>query len=412
MDASPLRWIDREPRRGVRVRSLDAPVPQALSLELSAHRELLAHWVKDDAATRTRPVLLKQAAGAGIERVEAVCEQLLRTGWIERRERLQGGHWHWDSINWRDLDRLRELLGVTGRQHRAAQRESLLQEAQAWLAARRESGTQAPADPDLLDEMDQAFSQLAQDTALRHEALATRVALVQALAEWSDSGAQGLRRDFALKARGDTKSIGAADWRWLEASFDLERLRISPFAPQLWMAGTASLQWASGRVDLAPLHVVGLTLTDVLQMQRMEAPPSSYWLVENRASFERQAQGLAPGVMLLWLPGRPSSAWLEAIGHLLRLAPAPARVSADADPAGVDIACTVGALWEAQGLGWEPHRMGLAQWESTAQRWGLNDHDRSLIERLLARSELQPELRALCEAMRREGRKAEQESWL
>lgn len=408
MDVGALRWLDKETRRGWRVRSLDAPVPQALSLELSAHKDLLARWVKEDAATRTRPVLLKRAAGAGIERVEAVCDQLLRAGWIERGERLQGGHWHWDSINWRDLDGLRRLLGVTGRQDRAAQRESLLQEAQAWLAARSAD----KADPDLLDEMAQAFAQLAQDTALRHAALATRVALVRALADWSDSGAQGLRRDFALKAMGDTKSIGAADWRWLEACFDLDRLRISPFAPQLWMAGTASLQWPSGRTDLAPLHVVGLTLTDVSQVQRLEAPPNSYWLVENRASFERQAQGLSPGVMLLWLPGRPSSAWLEAVGHLLRLAPAPAQVSADADPAGVDIACTVGSLWEAQGLAWEPHQMGLAQWASTSQRWALNDHDRSLIERLLARSDLRPELRALCEAMRREGRKAEQESWL
>lgn len=409
MDAGTLRWLDKETRRGLRVRCLDAPVPQDLSLELSAHRDLLARWVKEDAATRTRPVLLKQAAGAGIERVEAVCEQLLRAGWIERRERLQGGHWHWDSIIWRDLDGLRRLLGVTGRQDRAAQRQALLQEAQAWLAARR---SLEEADPDLLDEIAQALAQLAQDTALRHEALATRLALVQALAEWNDSGAQGLRRDFALKARGSTKSIGAADWRWLESSFDLERLRISAFAPLLWMAGTASLQWPQGRVDLAPLHVAGLPLADVLRMERVDDAPLRYWLVENRTSFERQAQELPAGELLLWLPGRPSTAWLEAVAHLLRLAPAPARISADADPAGVDIACTVGALWQAQGLAWEPHQMGLAQWSSTSQRWDLNDHDRRLIERLLARTDLRPQLRDLCEAMQREGRKAEQEAWM
>lgn len=411
MDASTLRWIDKETRRGVRVRSLDAQVPQALSLDLSAQRELLARWARGDAAKRTRTVLLKEAAGAGIERVDALCEQLLRAGWIERGERLQGGHWHWDWIAWRDLDGLRRLLGVTGKQHRAAQRESLLQEAQAWLAA-RSAGTQALADPDLLDEMEQAFAQLAQDSALRHDALAVRVRLVQALAEWSDSGAQGLRRDFALKARGTTKSIGAADWRWLEACFDLERLRISPFAPLLWLAGTVSLQWPAGRVDLAALHVAGLPLADVLRAQRVEQAPSGYWLIENRASFERQAQSLPPGQLLLWLPGRPSALWLEAVGQLLRLAPAPARISADADPAGVDIACTVGALWEAHRLPWEPHQMGLPQWESTAQRWALNDHDRSLLQRLLARPDLRPPLRALCEAMQREGRKAEQESWL
>lgn len=126
----------------------------------------------------------------------------------------------------------------------------------------------------------------------------------------NDSGAQGLRRDFALKARDSTKSIGAADWRWLESSFDLERLRIT----------------------------------------------------------ERQAQELPAGELLLWLPGRPSTAWMEAIAHLLRLAPAPSRISADADPAGVYIACTVGALWEAQGptLRWAwgcPHPNPLPEGE-------------------------------------------------
>jgi hypothetical protein len=89
-----------------------------------------------------------------------------------------------------------------------------------------------------------------------------------------------------------------------------------------------------------------------------------------------------------------------------------AWISADADPAGVDIACGVGALWAERGLLWEPHQMGVAQWQDTTQRWPLNDHDRVLLERLLARTDLQPELRALCEAMRRDGRKAEQEAWL
>jgi hypothetical protein len=112
------------------------------------------------------------------------------------------------------------------------------------------------------------------------------------------------------------------------------------------------------------------------------------------------------------MPGRPSTAWLRAVAHLLRLAPAPAWISADADPAGVDIACSVGALWTERGQPWEPHRMGVAEWNATAQRWPLNDHDRALLARLLAEPALAPDLRALCEAMLREGRKAEQEGWL
>jgi hypothetical protein len=78
----------------------------------------------------------------------------------------------------------------------------------------------------------------------------------------------------------------------------------------------------------------------------------------------------------------------------------------------VDIACTAGALWEARGLVWEPHRMGAEQLAATEQHWPLNDHDRTLLANLLARPALPPLLRTLCEAMQREGRKAEQEGWL
>ena len=56
--------------------------------------------------------------------------------------------------------------------------------------------------------------------------------------------------------------------------------------------------------------------------------------------------------------------------------------------------------------------MGVPQWEATLQRWPLNDHDRRLLGVLLAKADLQPTLRALCEAMAQEGRKAEQEAWL
>ncbi|AON55114.1 membrane protein [Herbaspirillum seropedicae] len=112
------------------------------------------------------------------------------------------------------------------------------------------------------------------------------------------------------------------------------------------------------------------------------------------------------------MPGRPSTAWMEAVSRLLEHLPIPAWISADADPAGVDIACSVGALWTRKGLQWEPYLMGLEQWQATTQYWPLNAHDRRLITALLDRAELPSSLRALCAAMLEEGRKAEQEAWI
>ena len=56
--------------------------------------------------------------------------------------------------------------------------------------------------------------------------------------------------------------------------------------------------------------------------------------------------------------------------------------------------------------------MDVAQWAATPQHWPLNEHDRGLLGNLLARTGLPGGLRALCEAMLREGRKAEQEGWV
>lgn len=152
-------------------------------------------------------------------------------------------------------------------------------------------------------------------------------------------------------------------------------------------------------------------MTDLARAEHVSTP-ARWWLIENRASFERQAIERKRGVVLVWMPGRPSSGWLAAVGHLLERAPAPAWISVDADPAGVDIACGVGALWASRGLAWEPYRMGITQWEATAQHWPLNEHDRRLLTVLLARPDLPPELKRLCERMQEDGRKAEQEAWL
>ncbi len=405
-------WLDAEVRRGVRDRCARGPVPQVLPLLGVEDQALLRRWARADNVKRSRASLLKDAGQGGIERAEALCEQLLREGWVVRREHLVGGRWEWEGITWRALERLKQLLGVGSARQRDEDRQELLAQFRSWLA----QWADGPAiDPDLLDELARAADQLAQERAIQLEVLRTRLELLRALADWRSAGAQGLRRDFALRARGGTKAIGSGDWRWLEAFFDLERLGIASFAPMLWIAGDVALQWGERRLEAGALQCLGLPLRDVLRAERLSTPAGAlqrYWLIENRTSFERQALSLPAGELAVWVPGRPAQEWLRAIGHLLRLAPAPAAMSADADPAGVDIACTVAAVWEGQGLAWEPRHMGLAEWRSTAQHWPLNEHDRVLLQRLLARDALHPQLRALCEAMQTEGRKAEQEAWL
>lgn len=404
-------WVDTVHDRRRRERCAAVPVPADLPLLDAEQVSLLRRWVRAD-GDRRRTTLLKEAGAENIERADALCDLLLREGWIVRRERLSGATWLWESIGWRDLPRLQGLLGVTGERQRREQRQASIDQAGAWLQSWRETAATNALDPDLLDELERALAQLADDRSLRLDLLAKRLALLQAIAAWHDADEQGSRRDFALRARGATKALTKAEWRWLEASFDLERLRITRFVLVAWLAGDFELTWnGHQRVHFAPLHCLGLPVVD-LRRASGATPPRRWWLIENRASFERQAQQREPGVALIWMPGRPPAAWMDAITHLLQLAPAPAWISADADPAGIDIACSVGARWRSLGLDWTPHQMGVPQWQATSQRWPLNEHDRRLLATLLARSDLPGELRALCEAMQLEGRKAEQEGWI
>ncbi len=406
-----MEWVDTARGRGARDRQASGPVPEALPMLDPEHGAVLRRWARSDGARRGRSALLKDAAPVSIETAEALCELLLRQGWIVRHDRLVGGVWQWAFISWRDLPRLQGLLGVSSPRLRVEERQVLIEDADAWLQSRAETADGSALDPDLLDELGRAFMQLREEKSLRLDLLAIRLQLLRAVAAWHDEDRQGSRRDFALHSRGATKAIGDADWRWLETGFDLERLRIARFVAVGWLAGKLNLHWDDQQVQLGPLHCVGLPLTDLMRVSAA-SKPERWWLIENRASFERQALQLEPGVVLIWMPGRPSIAWLEAIAHLLRLAPASAWISADADPSGVDIACTVGALWQAQDLSWQAHRMGVKQLSETSQDWPLNDHDRRLINVLLARDSLPQALRELCLAMQREGRKAEQEAWI
>jgi hypothetical protein len=141
------------------------------------------------------------------------------------------------------------------------------------------------------------------------------------------------------------------------------------------------------------------------------AAPKVYWLIENRASFERQSRQLAPGVCLVWLPGRPSNAWLEAMRWLLTQAAAPATMSCDPDPAGIQIALTAAALWDEAEVAWEVSHMAPSYWQMS-KTLPLNDYDRRVLAELQTNPTLPPDLAALRDFILSSGTKAEQEGWL
>jgi hypothetical protein len=370
-------------------------------------KDLLATWVRKDNVSRSREALLKEAGTSNIERAEALSEWLLREGWITRKEKLQGGTWQWEGLTWRDLDRLKSLLGVGSRSQRDEARARRLEQASAWLASLEQE-----TETELRETVAQAIEQLEGESSLRVDVLETRLDLLTSLVEWCRAQMNGTRRDFALFAGEHTKSIGASDWKWLERAFDLESLGVTHFLPMIWLAGDAQLVWGERVVDLAGVRCLAIPLEDLLRVTAVKAGQDHWWLIENRASFERQTGQRPPAALMAWLPGRPSQDWLKGMEHLLTLAPAPLRVSADADPAGVDIARTVGALWIGQGLAWEPYRMGINEWKAVSQKWPLNDHDVALLQRLLGAADLPESMKELCSAMLKEGRKAEQEGWL
>lgn len=384
--------------RDRRERRLAAGLPTSWPLLSAPQRQLLTQWARADALTRQREALLRQAGTHQLEMAEQLIDLLMRHGWLSVKERWVQGSWLLQSITWLDLAGLKAALGLDSKQERQARRDELLAALAEWAV---DHAALSPAVQALKDQ-----------PSLPVDKLAERIALLRAVAEWQAEQRTGTRRDFALAARDGTKSLSDAEWAWLEACLDLPVLGIERFAPQLWLAGSLRLAWGDRICDLQALHCLGLCATDLRRLTGAVAP-RRYWLIENRASFERQALQRDDDVALIWLPGRPPGSWLLAVGALLDHAPAPALVSADPDPAGVEIAMTAGALWQARSLPWQPHAMGAEALAAAPRKRPLDDHhDRPLLTRLAARADLPDELSALCEYMRSHGVKAEQEGWL
>lgn len=397
--------------RGKRTRQATQPMG-ALPALGTAQQALLRKWLKADARERAWQSLLDAAGLEHLDVAESLLALLLQCGAVAVKEEFHSGHWRPWRVVWVDVEALQTQLGLPTRSQRAAHSTDLqaqlhtLAQQHPWLAAAAHS---------LLD------------ATLPASTKAERTALLHALVQWQQGERQGMRQDFALAARNHTKGITATEWDWLAATTALEALGIGQFEPLLWLAGTLALRPcdapgnASGTVPsdasgaqglaLAPWGFVGLPCRSFSAPLQVLQAPTAYWLIENRASFERQSARLEPGQCLVWLPGRPSQAWQAAMRTLLALAPAPAAISCDPDPAGIQIALTAGALWQAAGLPWQTQHMAPEVW-SAGTTLPLNDYDRRVLGELQTCGELPPDLAALRDHLLAHGRKAEQEGWL
>ena len=383
--------------RGRQRRQRAATQPwQSLPALARSRRDLLLRWARGDAPVRRWATLRALAGAAELESAEALLEQLVEGGCVRVVEQFRAGRWWPQQVNWVELSRLQRALGLQSQSDRDAERETALRTLD-------EIATAAGA----LREAVLGLRSAQLSTAL----LVSRTGLLHALALWTADQRSGVRQDFALHARPHTKAITEAEWRWLETELDLAALGVERNAALLWLGGPMTVHTTSGASSLQPWPFVGLPLDSLQALTQVNSPPEFYWVIENRASFERQARRREPGACVVWVPGRPSAAWLAAVARLLSRAPAPARVSADADPAGIEIALTVGAVWARNGFVWQPFAMEPKHL-TDGKALPLNDYDRASLVRALGRDDLPDGLRALAAAIEKLGVKAEQEGWL
>ena len=390
---------------GIRIEALDQrkvsqrrkryreQVPQQLGQIPGEWRELLIRWVRRGGNSRWE-TLRNDAGVTGIQMAESLRELLLREGWAAVVEEHEHGGWWPKSVELRNLPQLRAALGISDKE----------QDAQRWQAARAE--LQTCCDDNL------APTLFALDELPVYRALA-RYDLVAALQNWQLAQKSGTRRDFALFARDDTKGVSDAEWNWLEQILDLAEFRIERHTPLLLLSAFLTLTLPRGQLDLSSLPDFAALTPATLQNATAATGSVRHWqLVENRTSFERVARQREHDVGVIWLPGFPPSWWCASVSHLLDLAPAPAHLACDPDPAGIAIALKAAELWKERNLAWQPWKMSGTDLAGLRVRKLLTESDKLQLVALRQESALSSPFLELIEWMLEHGEKGEQEGYL
>jgi hypothetical protein len=378
-----------------RRRQRDGP-PEPLDALPGEWKAMAARWAKrgEKSATGCRwDTLAKEAGPEGFNLAQRLLAWMVDAGWIAVVEERRHGAWSPARIEFTDLAGLRIALGLPD----------------PAMPARRWAELRAALDRTAEPELAIAMARLDSLPAGR---AADRAELLLALARWRHEERSGTRRDFAHFARGATKSVTDAEWRWLEEAVDLAAFAIERHTPLMLVAAPLALELSGGILDLgAAPDFASLTPATIAAARSASGTIARWQLVENRTSFERVARGRERDTAVVWLPGFPPDWWREAMARLLRLAPAEAEIACDPDPAGIAIALEAGALWDEAGIPWRPWCMDVESLVALPARRALDTADREVLGRLLDRS-LPASLDALVRWMREHGEKGEQEGFL
>lgn len=369
-------------------------LPQQLGQIPGEWRELLARWVRRGGNSRWE-TLRNDAGVTGIQMAESLRDWLLREGWAVVVEQRQHNEWWPQSVELRNLPQLRAALGIADKE----------QDAQRWQSVRTELNS-------ICDDNLHTPALFALDKLPVRYALA-RSDLIVFLQLWQDAQKSGMRRDFALFARDDTKGLSEAEWNWLEQTLDLAEFRIERHTPLLLLSAPLTLTMPHGQIDLACCADFAALTPATLQAVTAASGTISRWqLVENRTSFERVARQRDVDAGVIWLPGYPPSWWCNAVGQLLDLAPAPAHIACDPDPAGISIALKAAELWRKRGIEWQPWKMSATDLAALRVRKPLTEADISQLAALQQATALPAQLTKLAEWMLEHGEKGEQEGYL
>lgn len=365
-----------------------------LPVLVGVHQQILLRWLKTHVEERAWQSLLNAAGKEHLDHADTLLQLLLEAGALQVKQEFKNGQWRPLRIVWTHLPKLQKSLGIQPASDRDDRRNALQQQLRNF----------ALSEP-------WANAAVHNSLALPTASLEARAHLLQALSDWRAEQRFGLRQDFALFARDHTKDIKAHEWAWLEADCDLDSFAIGRFEPLLWLAGAISLQGPQGRLDVATLGWLALPARRLAAPLTVVTAPVRYWLIENRASFERCAMKAPADHCVVWLPGRPSQDWMPAMQWLLDQAPAPADISCDPDPAGIEIALTAGELWNQSQLSWRSTQMAPEFWQH-GKSLPLNRYDQQTLERLAQHPNLPTDLATLRDFLKEKGCKAEQEGWL
>jgi hypothetical protein len=390
-----VRFLDNspQPKKRLRLREGEPEVIDALPAEW---RELAALWLRraEKAKSGCRWGTLTDAAGA--ERyplAQRLVEWLLHAGWIALTEERRHGAWWPVRVEFQHTAHLREALGLPDPSAVVRRWEEIREQC---------AGLEDAA----------LLTALTSLEALPAARAADRGELLLALSRWRGEERSGTRRDFALFARGSTKAVTDAEWRWLDETLDLADFGIERHTPLLLIAAPLTLELAGGSLPLSVfLDFAALTPATLDQTTAAKGQVTRWRLVENRTSFERVTRQREPGIGVVWLPGYPPSWWRGAMAKLLSLAPAPAQIACDPDPAGIAIALEAARPWDEAGITWEPWRMTADDLASLPARQSLTATDRRLLENLLQRPP-PGRLAELSGWMLEHGEKGEQEGYL